>query len=419
MKNNNKFKKINRTSDLYIAIALTISMFLLLFFPQNVYFNLLFIIVVFLLYILFNLPNFKINLNASIFSLLLFIIISIFGLLMGSSPADGANTFILQLCVVFLVQISLTGNIVNFSYIKNGFLFLCILIIIGNIIQIINPEFLITINQMHLHDYFLNSTTQYIREGRLNSFTFNTGVNAFFIMILLFAILNNMLASKKTSRKIIYAFFSLFLLYLLIGTHRRTHLIAFVIVFAISMILHYKFSFKSFFKILFFIGLFIILFLNTEIGQAMIQRILLNNDINDITTGRWPVYKQMWSDFLSKPLLGHGTYTTSQNIYLSFGHNIYLQVLRENGIIGFLAFLSYLIINLYYSTRIFFINTTKRLRKENLLLFQIQLSFIIIGVSENPLYELYTLLTYVIVVSVMYTMISKKNMISSESSLEV
>lgn len=66
---------------------------------------------------------------------------------------------------------------------------------------------------------------------------------------------------------------------------------------------------------------------------------------NDLTSGRLQIYAAMIRNWLTSPVLGTGFRTTSllPGTAGLAGHNIFLSVLTETGIVGFIAFLSILI----------------------------------------------------------------------------
>jgi O-antigen ligase len=56
---------------------------------------------------------------------------------------------------------------------------------------------------------------------------------------------------------------------------------------------------------------------------------------------RIPIWSAAWGEFLSSPLWGHGPhtfhYTSLDSIGLSWPHNLYLEILAEQGMLGFSA----------------------------------------------------------------------------------
>ena len=65
----------------------------------------------------------------------------------------------------------------------------------------------------------------------------------------------------------------------------------------------------------------------------------------DQTSGRITLYINALEMFKQKPILGWGSGVFA-NLYGIGTHNIYLQLLAENGLIGFILFVTLLFINL-------------------------------------------------------------------------
>jgi len=110
----------------------------------------------------------------------------------------------------------------------------------------------------------------------------------------------------------------------------------------------------------------IVLLIDSFVGFPLIQRFIDHWD----GTGRIPLWISAWKMFLDAPLLGHGPHTFVQ-LYESYlqnvnlpswlfvdsrtvpwPHNLYLEVLAEQGIFGFLAFLFLLISGLFAALKV-------------------------------------------------------------------
>lgn len=130
--------------------------------------------------------------------------------------------------------------------------------------------------------------------------------------------------------------------------------------------------------------------------------------VPDISTGRFDLYNKAWEMFLEKPLLGIGWSEYASRVdYMYFGddeyrdvHNVYLQLLTETGVIGFLVFM---ILFIYAFVKTF--NLVKKYLKETnalpdyvwmLLVFSFcyQIFFFSYCMTGNPLYDLSTMYVY-------------------------
>ena len=61
-------------------------------------------------------------------------------------------------------------------------------------------------------------------------------------------------------------------------------------------------------------------------------------DGTDISSGRYSLYQKMFDIFVQNPILGIGTMSVLP-LLGNLGHNIYLQVLCENGLFSFILFI--------------------------------------------------------------------------------
>lgn len=136
--------------------------------------------------------------------------------------------------------------------------------------------------------------------------------------------------------------------------------------------------------------------------RSVIERFTQGGDkgnINDMTTGRveyfWiPALKM----FRSSPLIGHGWRSFSHNIVNEgFGlhgndaHNIYIQLLAETGIIGFIMVVSFFILTWFITFRQIKRFVRCSLEKDAVYLklsLTYQTFFLLYGLSGNPLYDI-------------------------------
>lgn len=87
-----------------------------------------------------------------------------------------------------------------------------------------------------------------------------------------------------------------------------------------------------------FILSIILVYKITNVFAGLIEKNNILNNANDITNGRLDLWFYSFSEFKNRPLLGLGF----KNIYKVTGvdvHNVYIQVLAEAGIVGFVIFI--------------------------------------------------------------------------------
>lgn len=123
-----------------------------------------------------------------------------------------------------------------------------------------------------------------------------------------------------------------------------------------------------------------------------------NYIMDKILAGRWTTYKQSWQFFMENPIrgIGWGNFSLmNYNPYLGESvvnvHNIYLKLLCETGLIGFLSFIIPAIKSIKYTW-------SKIKTSENKKIFQIavliQLQFLLLGMMEIALDNILTFTVY-------------------------
>lgn len=168
-------------------------------------------------------------------------------------------------------------------------------------------------------------------------------------------------------------------------------------------------------RILKIIGVFIISYLllyilatyteNPGINRIFnaIQTIVISRDIEDV--GREQLRDQAWIYFLNNPVTGIG-WGNFKNLFAARGthvHNIYLQLLCESGIVGFLCFA------FFFGKCL--INTLKKMNSSPKDSFEycwlsfslfIQVYFLLYGISGNPLYDTEETIIYFFAVGISF-----------------
>jgi len=171
--------------------------------------------------------------------------------------------------------------------------------------------------------------------------------------------------------------------------------------------------------LLFFIGI------NTKTGQVLFYRFIGTIDNfrlgEDISSGRISLYLHAWDLFIDSPLYGIGWGNYEKTVIGALGvktemktHNIYLQILSETGIIGFLGIFTPILIT-FIST----IKTVKNAMKELIVLnqeqfvllkfsFFIQIFFLLYGLTGNLLTDFIFLTIYFISISIYYSLLNNR-----------
>lgn len=197
-------------------------------------------------------------------------------------------------------------------------------------------------------------------------------------------------------------FLYLFNYYLLLLTDKRGFILFNIIILIIITFIFMREKFKSILSIVIVLGIVYTIFINTEVGYRIIERTVASSDF---TTGREELYVILWEDFLKKPLFGNGTFSTLKAVFpYNNGHNIYLQVLRELGLLGFIPFIIFLGINLLQNLKLITVNEKSDIVNFNERYYLgfslcIQLLFILWGFTGNPLYDEYPLVIYYVAVA--------------------
>lgn len=397
--NHKRQKKIPFSTTLLVS-SLLCYIFLLWFLPSLTrYWTIILVMMDFLFIFITNKKRMIIDENVGL--LLIFTIISIFGLSFAKTGTFDGLQYVMMLIIYIINYILLVSTrdwIKPFFY---GFMIILVFFTFGTILQIVNPELVLSLNRMHLSDVLYQIAFGFYYTNLLTGFTYQTGVNGFIISIFMSIIISTTYLTEKKKTKILLWIIAICLLYLLLLTGKRGFLIYML---AITMFILFKMS-KN--KIATIVPVLVLAMLawymlnNTQTGINILVRTF---DQSDISTGRFDMFSIMWEDFLESPFLGKGTYSTASKVNAVNGHNIYLQILRENGLVAFIVFLSIIIINIVRTNNILrkVIRNTEK-RHYILVSMSLQFIFILWGITGNTLYDPHVLIFYFIAIAITRT----------------
>lgn len=243
--------------------------------------------------------------------------------------------------------------------------------------------------------------TKFMSYGVYPGITEQVGQNAFYISVGILISYCYLNIYRQNSGLFIWTFLTVLFLALLL-TGKRGHLLATILSMLIIYVVYSKVLKRNvIFKIIQFSILLItlislLIYLVPEASTPLMRLIESNED--DLTSGRIGLYINAIEIFKEKPILGWGT-GVFHNLYGIGTHNIYLQLLCENGIIGFLIFMIIVILNLITCYKMISIANINDDRENALILFfslGFQVFFLIYGLTGNPLSDGFIFIIYMI-----------------------
>ncbi len=400
--------KTKRNSNILFSLMAFLYLFLLLMLPDYTKRISIAIIIIVALYVFIK--NQRLVINHQVVAWVLYVFFSL-----GSCIFSGVSlNTVLEFCAAIVIGLIFylweSKNDDQTPQI-NALLAVAVISFIGCIAQLFFPNTLKAINMNHLSSEKYETFDVFYRSGYLAGFSFQTAVTGFYLSIFVGIIFSYLMLTKEKRKKsstllsiVLLAVSYVFLFF----TGKRSFILITIVAALIILCIFYK---KNIFKIcgisaLMFIGLGILLF-NTEIGTAILER----SSGESWSTGRTRIYEAMISNFFENPILGQGV-GSSLNIVANVtnGHNIYLQILSESGIIGFFILVPVFIHDIYLSIKLL---NYKLIHNESTYVVTacvfIELLFVGWGLSGNPLYDVYPLIVYMIVAGIVKNEIKQQH----------
>ena len=309
----------------------------------------------------------------------------------------------LLICVMSVLQIRIDKLAI---FVLHIILLLDIVYAIVTVICFLNP-------QVYLN-YFVNLfpestsrlTRTYYRSGGIAGLTSHYSTNGMFLAIGFLISVSQFYKRKKKA----VPFAILFLIALLM-CGKRAHVIFSL---ASLFVLYYCSQVKKgclsrwgkILGMLFLVGCIVTILYSVAPGLfVFLERFQIEFNDGDVSNGRFKLWRIAGSYFRKNPILGVG-WKHFQKLVTQFGyspgiydaHNIYLQLLCETGVFGFITYVIWFAgmavksYNLY--TKSIYTNTFEKYLISFSLAYQT--FFLLYGLTGNPLYELYTFIPYFI-----------------------
>lgn len=138
--------------------------------------------------------------------------------------------------------------------------------------------------------------------------------------------------------------------------------------------------------------------------QYIVSRFL---DNPDFTSGRVDIYRILLELFYERPVFGNGfnSFNRYMDTYFGIavdGHNIYLQLLAEVGIVGTVLIIFIFIRSLYKSVNLYLNESDNSINSYLLLSIGIQVFFLLYGLVGNPIYNHQFFMTYMYSISITF-----------------
>lgn len=261
----------------------------------------------------------------------------------------------------------------------------------------------------------VNNLYEYDFNGIICGITPIQGLNALYISSFIMVIFSKLYVSKK--RKILNVFLLIFGFIALFLTSKRGLLLANIIS-IIALIVYYRFKTrqKNFVNIIrgflialitFILGFYII---NNYFSDAL--EIFERFKQIDFLTGRDTIWEIVINNFITeRKINGSGLFSSRQLLLATLGksndvHNIYLQILVETGVFGFIIFMLHITSIIKTILKIEVNNQNKEILFPTIYLIIV---FLVYGFSGNWYFDITTLLLFYLIISI----ICNKNIIEN------
>jgi len=355
----------------------------------------------------------KISINNNI-TWLICVIILMISLIFSYNSLETLKFSLMFFCILF-IKMMYEGQENWQSFLIKCFLCASFIHVVLTLAQFMFPDVITSLNSLILagNDYYTN--VNLLNRGAFAGITGQTGINSFYISIFIAIVFCKLINSSN--RKLIFMIALAIAMIALLLTVKRSQ----VIVNGVAMLIVFfvfskgnKESIFNFVKIPFLVvivGYFILT--NIPATNTVIEKFSMFAESSDFTNGRMYLWNATINIFNEHPIIGVGAGTIGMNLD-EMTHNIYIQMLGEMGILGFVSFTMAFILSVLKTLKIINIclrgKSGSNIQKYSLALgLYLQIYFILYGLSGNPLYSPIYLIVYMQMISIVNSSYLKRN----------
>lgn len=316
------------------------------------------------------------------------VVVSAVGTLYTSNSEKGNREAILMVVTcVFLVAFSQNGHLL--SKIKKIACILSFVVLAGVLVQFMFPDAVNTFLEKVLReDHFEEMIRAYNNDRTYAGFSSLTSDASYFSAIVLgYSAFDKVFNEKSTIfARVIGVVFIALSIFAVILTNKRGVAVAMIVAFFVSFMIKKGMSTKTVLGVLALIivgavALYVLSFYSESVS-AFFER-FESVDGKDITTGRIEIWQNAIKN-LKNIFFGMGT-GSAYDVYETGLHNIYLQILYDHGLFGFVFYLAFFVSNLFMAIK----------RHDYMSIF-VQTLLLTYGMSGNPIYSNSFFIAYII-----------------------
>lgn len=314
--------------------------------------------------------------------------------------------------IIFLLNAILLVSISNASYYELKIIkcFCIIHLVMSLLIYFFNSELIEIFLKFLLSNNYDQNYSWRVVSNMNCGITTQPGTNAMILTILFLISFSELF--KKTKNKILSLVLMLLSFVMILTTGKRAPILIiaitiFTFIFLIlknHKILNYKFSSKHIFVPIFITIIAFFIFSKLDLFSVIKDKNDSLLEMGDISNGRFELWTLAMEKFYLKPIFGYGI----KNIYSDIGldvHNIYIQILAETGLVGFLVFMCAIFYTFYKSSKIlnYVVKTNSSDKPLIIFAYLLQLYLLIYGFFGNTFIDYFPLLLFYTSIILLYS----------------
>ena len=319
-----------------------------------------------------------------------------------SLDSSNTNNFLFVSMIIFIIKIVLDNEQDWQGYFIKMVVIFADINVVATLISEMFPEVMISYAHKVFKEVALNTYMSLFNKGTYPGINGQTSINGFFISLFIAYIVSEIITNPHKVLNYILLGFSVIALFM---TNKRSFLLGNIIASGILFLTNIMSDKHKSRNLIIFVAVIVIVYLIFKYNSAangVLEKMKALEESGDISNGRMTYWEYTYKIFKSFSLFGIGAASLEYTYGIST-HNVYLQVLAEMGVCGFVTLVIFLFSSLKCSFTAY-IDTIKyhcvREKKINGMALYIQMLFIVYCFFGNPLYGINFVIPYIMATSV-------------------
>ena len=319
-----------------------------------------------------------------------------------SLASSKTNNFLFLSIIIFIIKIVLDNEQDWQGYFIKIVVLFAAINVVATLISEMFPEVMTSYARKVFSGEALDIYMSLFNNGAYPGVNGQTSINGYFISLFIAYMVSEIITNPHKVLNYILLGFSVIALFM---TNKRSFLLGNIIAICILFLLNTASDKHKTRNIIIFVavsGIIYLIFKFNPAANGILEKMKTLEESGDLSNGRVVYWEYTYKIFKEAPIFGVGA-ASLEEIYGVSTHNVYLQVLAEMGIYGFIVFIVFMLLSLKCSYKTYADMVEHNCANERVIsgmALYMQVLFVVYCFFGNPLYGINFVIPYMMATSV-------------------